>query len=143
MPLFCELRSDSPLNFTSFGCPDMDALKRPFGAIVPLADLVNFQSLMPVQCCSSERNPSTSKSTPRLAQATPSVAQLWSRLVEQLAHPFELCRSNLRGNIGPCSRELTASLRLRKSPVCAVVDVRMLPISRRDSQGQSDENQSC
>jgi hypothetical protein len=118
MPLFSELRSDYPLNFSSFGCPDMDALKRPFRAMVSLADSFNFRSLMPAQCCSSERHPSTRKSTPTLAEATPPVAQFSRRLVERLAHPVEHRRTNVPRNIGAYFHELPASLRLRKSATC-------------------------
>ena len=53
MPQFSDLRSVYPLNFTSFGSLDIDALKHTAGAIVSPADSVNFQSLLDGIWCGS------------------------------------------------------------------------------------------
>jgi hypothetical protein len=93
--------------------------------------------------CLSERKPVTNKSAHTLAQATPSVAQIWSRLVAPLAHPAEQHRTNLRRNIGPYFRELTASLQLHKSAACTVVDVQMLSTSRGHSHEHLGYSLDC
>jgi hypothetical protein len=49
MPPFSDLRSDYPLNFTLFGCLNVDALKRCFRAAVPPSDSVNFHPVIHVE----------------------------------------------------------------------------------------------
>lgn len=96
----------------------------------PYCILSEHRTHLTAQRCSSERKPPTNKSPHTLAQATPSVAQIWSRLVAPLAHPAgHRCTSSC-GNSGPCFRELTGSLQLHKSAACTVVDVRILSTSR-------------
>ena len=95
------------------------------------------------QCCSSERKPPTNKSTHTFAQATPSIAQMWSRLVTPLAHPAGRRRTSSRGNSGPCFSELTTSLQLHKSAACTVVDVQMLSTSRGHSHEHLGYSLDC
>ena len=105
--------------------------------------LSEHRTHLTAQCCSSERNPPTNKSTHSLAQATPSVAQFWSRSIALLAHSSDRHRTNLRGNIGACLCELTASLQLRKAAACTGVDVQMVYISRRRSHEQLAHSPDC
>lgn len=87
----------------------------------PHCILSEHRTHLTAQRCSSERKPPTNKSTLTLAQATPSIAQMWSRLVAPLAHPAERRRTSSRGNSGPCFSELTTCLQLHKSAASTVV----------------------
>src|SRR5882724_2059406 len=70
---FSDLRSDYPLNFTLFGCLDMDTLKRPFGALVLSSVSAHVQSrtggnLWLFWCVSADARPSFSCDVPACDQ---------------------------------------------------------------------------
>lgn len=163
MPSFSDLRSDYPLNFSLFEYLFSGVLKHRFVATVLPARLVGLHSricetVWPVSWVLAHAVPSYSRDFPdnngkpycillenrthltaqcclshTLAQATPSVAQIRSRLVAPLAHPAEHRCTSSRANIGSHFREFTAALRLNKSAECTVVDVQMLSTSRGHS----------
>jgi hypothetical protein len=147
MPSFSDLRSDYPLNFSLFECLFWGALKHRFVVTVLPVPPVGLHSRIGENAWSVSwvlpQVVPSKKSAYTLAQATPSVAQIWSRLVASLAHPAEQRRTNLRRNIGPSFRELTASLRLHKSAACRVVDVRMLSTSLGHSHEHLVHSPDC
>jgi hypothetical protein len=86
--------------------------------------------------CSPVNDPSALYSTPALAQSTLSLAQIWRRVVGQLASPAKQHCTRSCGNIGLHFRELMTSLRSQKSAQPTVVDVGMLSTLRRHSDEQ-------
>lgn len=172
MPSFSDLRSDYPLNSSLFECLFSGVFKHCFVATVlpvpPVGPharlgenvwsvswvlahtvpsysrdfpnnngnhciLSETRTHLTAQCCSSHT----------LAHATPSVAQLRSRLVAPLAHPAEHRCTSSRANIGPHFREFTAALRLSKSAECTVVDFQMLSTLRCHSHEHLAHSLDC
>ena len=173
MPPFSDLRSDYPLNSSLCECLFSGVLKHRFVATVLPVPPLRLQSrtgenVWSVSWVLVQAVPSYSRDSPgnngkphcillelrthltaqcclflTWAQATPSVAQIWSRLVAPLAHPAEHRCTNSRANSGPCFREFTAALRLSKSAECTVVDVQMLSTSRGHSHEHSAYSLDC
>jgi hypothetical protein len=92
--------------------------------------------IYPVSCielCWYECAPSATEWMCGLTQVRASVRAFRLYIDEQLAHPVEHRRTNLRSNTELDSRELMAALLLPKSAVCVAVEVHMLSSSRAQS----------